>query len=142
MNQSEPPIKLFRVDFSAIPSNQKEINERLEEWAKWVRVKPQAWATHPMFRQYRSKAWQWEMPVVQIPVNIIHALEVEKAVSALPEKHRDAIRWAYVFAYIPDNVIRRSLGLTREDLAKVIINGRSMLNNTILVKKQQISVDI
>lgn len=117
-------------DYSRVPDNCKEIDAMLVNWAKWVMVKPQAWRTHPMFAQYRSKSWQWEMPVVVIPVDGIEAMRVEKAVGALPEKVRDVIRWAYVFTHIPDNIIRRNLGLTRESLLICLNNGRNMLKNT------------
>jgi hypothetical protein len=116
------------VDFHMVPDGQLVIHERLLEWARWVRVRPHGWQTSPMFRQYRSHAWQWERPSPRVEVNVPQALEVEKAVSLLPEKHRDAVRWHYVFAGGPVPMAKR-LGVSKQGLADLVIAGRFMLMN-------------
>lgn len=87
-----------------------------------------------MFRGYRSHAWQWERPEPQIQINTLDAHETERAVCSLPEKHRRAIQWAYVFQYIPPNAIRRELAVTRDGLMQLIIDGRDMLKNRLAQK--------
>jgi DNA-directed RNA polymerase specialized sigma24 family protein len=81
-----------------------------------------------MFRQYRSKAWQWETPVLKEEMNVLEAVEMEKAVSQLPEKHREAIRFCYVWCNGPQATARR-LGVTKQGLLELIQTGRAMLKN-------------
>ena len=122
------------TDLFRIAPRHEAIDERLCEWSRWVRVRPQAWATQPMFRYAKSNSRQWEIdPVIPVTINSIAAHEVEKAVARLPEKHRTAIRWAYVHSHIPDARIRAALGLTRDALAQVIEDGRDMVKNVLSV---------
>jgi hypothetical protein len=125
------------IDLSHVPARHDAINLRLEHWASWVKARPQAWKSQPMFRQYRSHAWQWHVPEIKIEINTLEAHETERAVSMLPDKHRAAVRWAYVFAYIPVNAIRRDLGATRQELCQLINDGRDML----IARLHQIMVD-
>jgi hypothetical protein len=90
-------------------------------------VKPQGWGIQPMFRQYRSHAWQWHMPEIKAQINTIEASETERAVSTLPEQYRTVIRWLYVWPWVPVNAVQRSLGLTRAELAAVADKGRDMV---------------
>lgn len=122
------------VDFSHVPTRQDAIHLRLEHWAMWVRVRPQPWKVQPMFKQYRSHAWQWERPEIQVQLNTLEATETERAVSWLPEPHRTVVRWAYVFPHIPVNAVRSQLGLTREMLARVLVDGRDMMRNRLSEK--------
>lgn len=125
---------MTKAGFDHVPERQYAIDTRLSHWAQWVRDKPQAWKTHPMFRQYRSHAWQWERPEIHIQINTLDAHETERAVCTLPEKHRTAIRWCYVFQYIPPNAIRRELAVTRDGLMQLIVDGRDMLKNRLAQK--------
>ena len=83
-----------------------------------------------MFRMYQSKARQWEAPVIQNPVDTLDAVLMEKAVSALPEKHRAAIRWNYVHAGNPV-AMARALAVSKQGLADLVDAGRTMLQNRI-----------
>lgn len=116
------------IDYFIVPDRQVAIHERLNDWARWVRVRPTGWQVAPMFRQYRSKAWQWEAPELRVSVNVPEAIAMEKAVSLLPEKHREAIRWAYVWQSGPVAMARR-LAVTKEGLLDLIQSARSMLIN-------------
>ena len=116
------------IDFHHVPDAQLGIHLRLEQWARWVRVRPHGWQVAPMFRQYRSHAWQWERPTIRDPINIPEAVEMEKAVPLLPEKHRAAIRWHYVHTGGPVAMARR-LGVSKEGLADLVRIGRTMLMN-------------
>ena len=120
------------IDIHHIPARHDEINRRLEEWAKWVRVRPIGWFTQPMFRMYQSKARQWDAnPHIPVAINGLHALEIERAVSILPEKHKAAIRWAYVFSWVPVKKVQRELSLTPEELAETINYSRDMVKNRL-----------
>lgn len=116
------------VDYFEVRDSHLAVHARLEAWARWVRVRPHGWQTAPMFRQYRSHSWQWETPDVKAPVNTLEAVAMEKAVSRLPEKHRDAIRWAYVHAGSPGRMCRH-LGVSKRGLLDLVHAARTMLVN-------------
>ena len=118
------------IDFHYVPSNQHDADKRLVNWARWVTVRPHGWHTAPMFRLYQSKSRQWEAPVIQNPVDTLDAVVVEKAVSALPEKHRAAVRWSYVHAGNPV-AMARALAVSKQGLADLVDAGRTMLQNRI-----------
>jgi DNA-directed RNA polymerase specialized sigma24 family protein len=116
------------VDFFYVDPGQIAIHEALNNWANWVRVRPHGWQVAPMFRQYRSHAWQWHTPEVRAQANIPDAVAMEKAVSLLPEKHRAAVRWAYVACGHPAKMAR-DLGVSKQGLMELVVAGRTMLRN-------------
>lgn len=119
------------IDYSYVPQRHLEIQSRLETWAKWVRVgKGSGWQSHPMWKEFRSGAWQWHYLELKTPINTLEAMETEKQVSKLPEKHRDAIRWCYVFQDGPVNMARK-LGVSKQGLADLVMQGRDMLKNRL-----------
>lgn len=120
------------IDLNHIPARHEAVNLRLEEWARWVRVRPQAWAMQPMFRFAKSNSRQWETdPHIHVEINTLAAHEIERCVSGLPDKHRTVLRWAYVWPYIPDNRVRREIGLTREALDDMLCAARDMVKNRL-----------
>ena len=68
--------------------------------------------------------------MIQTPVNTLDAVLVEKAVAALPEKHREAVRWWYVYRRDPV-AMARNLGVSKQGLADLVEAGRTMLKNRI-----------
>lgn len=118
------------VDYNHVPERHAEIHARLENWRRWVIVRPHGWQVAPMFRLYQSKSRQWEAPVIQNPVNTLDAVLVEKAVAALPEKHRAAVRWSYVHCGNP-LAMARTLAVSKQGLADLVDSGRTMLCNRI-----------
>ena len=118
------------IDYNHVHERHAAIHARLENWRRWVTVRPHGWQVAPMFKMYQSKAMQWEAPVIQNPINTLDAVLVEKAVSALPEKHRAAVRWSYVFAGNPV-AMARTLGVSKQGLADLVDAGRTMLANRI-----------
>ena len=117
------------VDFTHVAAHHRQIDERLTNWARWVIPRPTSWIA-PMWRGFKSSEIWATDPSVSIPIDSLDAQAVEKQVSALPEKNRDAIRWAYVFRGHPSKMCRE-LGVTRDALADLIYTGRSMLINRI-----------
>lgn len=118
-------------DISHISARHSEINLRLEQWGRWVTQTPKAWSVSPMFRQYRSHAWQWEMPELVVHGNPLDHTETERAVAVLPSKHRTVIRWAYAFPWVPPTAVRRELGLTKDGLVDTLNDARDMLINRL-----------
>ena len=127
------------IDLNHIPARHDAIHARLEEWNRWVRVKPQLWATQPMFRQYKAPRQHEHDAHVSISINTLAAHEIERAVSMLPDKHRTAIRWAYVFSHVPDARIRVELGVTQVYLVQLINEGRTMLINRMREKIKEVN---
>ena len=119
------------IDFSRIPTRQDAINLRLEQWARWATSHPTGGNVNPMFRMYQSKARQWEMPVIQVQASPRDNLEIERAVSWLPEKHRMAIRWGYCFPWTPVSAILRELAVNRDGLYEMLCQARDMLINRL-----------
>jgi DNA-directed RNA polymerase specialized sigma24 family protein len=116
------------VDYCHVQPQHEAIHERLVNWARWVKVRPQGWPTHPMWRKaLTSKQWD-ASPHIPNPVNTLDAVEMEKTVSTLPEKHRAAVRWSYVHAGNPV-AMARTLGVSKQGLADLVEAARSMLNN-------------
>ena len=124
-------MKRDAIDFHVIPEKQQAIHARLENWERWVRVRPHGWFTHLMWRNSRTSR-QWEVsPYIGVPVNTIDAMLIEKAVSALPVKHRDALRWYYVRKGNNPVAMARQLALSKQGLADLVEAGRTMLNNRL-----------
>ena len=118
------------VDYNYIKPEHEAIHARLVNWERWVRVRPHGWFTHPMWRNSRTSR-QWEVsPYIGVPVNTIDAALMEKAVYALPEKHREAVRWWYVYRRDPV-AVARNLGVSKQGLADLVEAGRTMLKNRI-----------
>ena len=118
------------VDYNHVQDRHKAIHARLENWRRWVIVRPSGWQVAPMFRMYQSKARQWHAPVIQTPVDTLDAVLMEKAVAALHEKHREAVRWWYVYRRNPA-AMARSLGVSKQGLADLVDAGRTMLQNRL-----------
>ena len=119
------------IDLNHVHPKHDAINLRLEEWARYCRVKPAVWCCQPMFRLYRAPK-QWESDLqIRIEINTLAAHEIERAVSFLPPAHRTAIRWCYVHSHIPVGKVQRELGATREALAGLIHDARTMLVNRL-----------
>lgn len=118
------------VDYNHVQAHHEAIHERLMNWERWVRVRPHGWFTHPMFKNFRASK-QWEAsPHIGTPVDTLDAALMEKAVSALPEKHRAAVRWSYVHCGNPV-AMARSLAVSKQGLADLVDAGRTMLQNRI-----------
>jgi len=119
------------VDFSSIPTRQDSIHIRLEQWGRWVRVRPTGGNVAPMFRLYRSKARQWEMPVLHAEASPADNLEIERAVRWLPEPFRTILRWAYCYPWVPVSAIMREAACSRQDVADKLVQARDMVKNLI-----------
>lgn len=120
------------IDLHHIDARHDAINIRLEQWARWVTVRPQAWKMQPMFRSYRApRQYAYETADIKVAPNTLECHEIERIVSHLPEKHRHALRWFYVYPYISDSRIRRELGETRAGLVDLLHRSRSMVVNRL-----------
>jgi DNA-directed RNA polymerase specialized sigma24 family protein len=121
-------VEAPKIDYHYVSEKHENVNRLLVQWARWVKVRPTGWQTHPMFAQYRSKAWQWHVPELHTPINTLEAADMEKLVGGLPEKHRDAVRWHYVYTNSPA-AMARQLAVSKQGLLDLVIDGRTMLVN-------------
>lgn len=120
------------VDFCYVPQHQEAMHARLGNWARWVRIRPHGWQTHPMWRKsLTSRQWDVE-PHISTATDLLDALLIERTVSKLPEKHRDALRWFYVLRADPAGTARR-LEVSRAGLLELVCDGRSMVANRATV---------
>lgn len=117
------------IDYHLVPDHHLEIHRQLEQWASWVKVRPHGWQTAPMWRQAQSNSRQWHAPELRAQPNIPDAVAMEKAVALLPEKHREAIRWCYVFSSSGPLTVSRRLAVTKQGLLDLIHSARAMLKN-------------
>lgn len=121
---------LMRVqspDFHYVAPEHKAIDDRLTNWADYVRVKFPSWVS-PIWKLGRSGGRQWHQPEFRRACDTLDGHAMEKAVSGLPHLHRDVLRWAYVHR-TGEIQFRRRHGLTREGLAQLLHDGRCMLIN-------------
>ena len=81
-----------------------------------------------MFRMYRSNAWQYHKPEHRESCDMVDAMKLEKEVAKLPAKHREAIRWHYVFPVAPFKM-QKALGVTEQGLYEMVKDGRQALIN-------------
>jgi hypothetical protein len=120
-------VKIEPVDYFFVEAAHSNIHAELKNWALCVHVKRQSWV-HPMWKGAQSNGRQWYAPVLKTDIDTLGGMETEKAVRSLPEKHRQAIRWSYVYKWAPATEIRR-LGVTYDGLFNLIRSGRTMLIN-------------
>lgn len=70
------------VDYNHVQDRHQAIHARLENWRRWVIVRPHGWQVAPMFRMYQSKARQWEAsPRIGTPVDTIDAALMEQEIA-------------------------------------------------------------
>jgi DNA-directed RNA polymerase specialized sigma24 family protein len=117
------------VDFASVPETQWEMHDRLQNWAKWCHSPP-GHNVAPMFGLYRSEANAKREygSATPIPLDRMDALELAKAVVALPDKHRRALQWHYLKPRKPIHMAHE-LGVSLDGLAELVILARTMLRN-------------
>jgi len=116
------------IDFHAVPDAQLAMHDRLLNWERYVRVHRVGWPQAAIWRLGKPNGRQWHTPELREEVNTLDGGHMEKAVRALPDKHRDALRWHYVWRTTPSHA-RRVLGVTSDTLRVLVVDGRSMLMN-------------
>lgn len=116
------------IDFHEVKPEHHAIHERLNNWRRWVRDSGRSWTAHPMWRHLKEKEEREQGGGAALAVDTLDGHLIEKLVSALPEKHRHAIRWCYVFKGNPLGAARAA-AISKERLAELIREGRTMLVN-------------
>jgi DNA-directed RNA polymerase specialized sigma24 family protein len=117
------------IDFHAVEPGHLAIHDRLGNWSRWVQVRRMHWMS-PIFKMGKSNGRQWDVPDLQPAMDPLDGLAIEKLVSALPVKHRAAIRWSYVYKWSPIQEAR-SLAVSMDGLEALVRTGRIMLTNRL-----------
>lgn len=120
-------MKRDDCDFFFVAERHLALHVRLLNWSRYVAPR-KAWWVAPIWRMGKSNGRQWQEPELKPAVDTLDGHRMEKAISALPEKHRDVVRWAYVHCTHPSK-IRKQLGLSNEAVVKLLQDGRDMLVN-------------
>ena len=115
------------VDLFFVPAHQSAMHERLENWAAYVRV-GFAGKQHPMWANTQSNSRQWHAPELRKTCDTLDGHLMEKAVAALPVKHKEALRWYYVTGSGYWKICR-ALGVSIDGLNQLVVDGRTMLMN-------------
>lgn len=118
--------KRQHVDFLAVPDHQSSIHDRLVNWALWCAVRPGRYSC-PTFR-WAKPAQHWDAIEPRPAIDGIDAQAMEKGVCALPNLHRAALQWCYVYRFSPAKACR-ILAVRMDTLGKVVSDGRQMLIN-------------
>ncbi len=114
-------------DFNYVPEDQKAIDARLDNWSRYVAVKSPSWIS-PIWKLGKSNGRQWHEPEFRPACDVLDGMVMETAVYKLPELHRAAIRWAYVYKHHPARFCQQH-GISKVSLGQVIADGRRMLIN-------------
>ena len=115
------------IDFHGVEERHLAIHARLLNWARWCNNRTGS-AVTPMFRHYRSTD-VWAEPTAIEPVDSLDAAKVEKAVTALPVKHKAAAQWHYVRCTVSPIRAARTLAVSLRGLADLVHDARTMLVN-------------
>lgn len=119
------------VDFHQIDEKHRAIDARLSNWARWCVVHGSRFV-QPMFRYYRPDNFDDERGGHDVqtpdPIDPVDALKIERAVVQLPENHKLATVWFYRIKCQPVRACR-AIGVTRDGLAGLVRDSRSMLIN-------------
>lgn len=115
-------------DFHFVDDRHLDIHARLVNWSRYVQVRPGSFVG-PIWKLGKSNGRQWSEPTMSIPVNTLDGHKIERAVAMLPEKHREAVRWAYCRRSVLPHKVRKQLGVTDAGLMELIRSGRAMLIN-------------
>jgi hypothetical protein len=122
------------TDLARIQHHHEAIHERCVEWGKWVKVNTRLFSPQPMFRHYRAPG-RWDVETVApTAINTLQALEVERAVATLPEKHKTVLRWAYVWPALHINAVCREMGVDRDGLGAIRDEALGRLAGSIIAQ--------
>ncbi|OXE36922.1 MAG: hypothetical protein CGW95_04885 [Phenylobacterium zucineum] len=104
----------------------KWVHDRLLNWARWVTpgMSPKV---SPMFRDYRSHAWQWHPREHRLACDPIEAQQIERIIAKLPHAHRESLRWCYVYQSRVSKACR-TIGAAPPALMTYIHDGRGMVD--------------
>ena len=73
--------------------------DRLENWKRWAKDKPQYRVTPSLEGRYKSpQVWHPEEP--RMPIDLNDAMAVERAIIKLPKPYKQIIIYRYIYPFI------------------------------------------
>jgi DNA-directed RNA polymerase specialized sigma24 family protein len=117
------------------------IDELLKNWARWVRVHQRQGRCGSIEHRYKLRrgddtpygwgAWLTTPPQVMLPqLDALAALEVEKTMRRLPRKHRQALKYEYVYR-LPWKMSCKRLGLGYDRWGEHLSRAQQMVVNLL-----------
>ena len=117
-----------------------EVHEALLNWAEWCRVRRRPWRCLSVEGRYRPAAGNVYEPQSTRPPpkasDPLAAEEVNGALLAVPEQHRQALHWRYHLR-APDRVIARALAIRPGGYGRFMRDARLMLRNVLLFRRSR-----
>lgn len=114
-------------DYLTVPASQEAMHARLTNWARWCHGSGGR-ACLSIWRGYRPDGGYIETTAPSA-VDTKDAAEVQKLMPQIPERHRLAVGYWYVFPGRSVHKIQRQLGCTKDGLAALVADARIMLRN-------------
>lgn len=121
-------MKRENIDFHAVLPQHEAVHSDLTMWARWASPRGGRGAMHPMFKGYVPYLYP-EVRGGGEPIDSLRAIAVQKNFAVMPERHRWAIHWVYLYPFIGARRVRGFLGVTEYGLMALIHDGRSMIKN-------------
>jgi hypothetical protein len=119
------------IDFHEVLPKHRALDVELRNWARWIKPGRGGSGTHPMFRYYRSSDVHEAAPLNVEPIRPMDAMRMEKAITAMPERHRISLQWCYYYCHQGASiaVACRALAVSNQGLIDLIHTARQMLTN-------------
>lgn len=113
-----------------------DIQNRLENWARWARVRPHYAKCRSLEGKYKAPP-TWHPPEPRIEVDTLDAVVIEKALvqPSFPKKSREIIKYAYLYSGIHPMKICRKLGIKNGDIDAELRTAIMMLENRLNIKE-------
>lgn len=115
-----------KVDYFQVEGHHREIDRRLQNWARWL-YSGGGGGARGVFALVQSAPDPADRGGPAL-VDGADAAVMQRAVVALPEKHRHAINWAYAKCGNPRREAQR-LAVSLEGLGLLVRDARQMLLN-------------
>lgn len=113
-----------------------EIQDRLENWARWARVRPHYSSCKSLEGRYKAPP-TWHPPEPKINVDTLDAAVIEKALvnPSFPKKARELIKYSYLYPQINHMKMCRKLGIKNNDIDGELRMAILMLENRLRVNE-------
>lgn len=109
---------------------EEQLIDLLENWARWCRShRPQGRAGSAEGRYTAPRVKEDLTP--GRPVDVLLAAAVERAVCKIGRKHRDTLKWSFVYP-VPLLVICRKAGINRLAYSRYMREAKLMIRNQLL----------
>jgi hypothetical protein len=117
------------IDFIKLDDDEIKIDQRLRNWAIWVRPSRGYGTVHPMFRWYRPTE-HWQGIGAKSNCDLQDAEAVERVMRDLNQVERLAIKWYYIEFSSPTKICK-VLQLSLADLKMIVKRARKNITRLL-----------